>query len=171
MLRAWVLLLVGVAGLVSLRAAYDLTWEPAPAVRVRWRDGTTDERRAQLERRYRLVDPLPHEGVSYLYLLMDTSRANIEALVRDPEAADTDDIDRRRFEIPWTAPESRIRNLWVADRLPGLRQPPVRWIVIAILAAMAAFGGVGVLTRINWRRHARTIGAWMRRVDWILKHG
>jgi hypothetical protein len=171
MARSWMLLLVGVIGLVSLRAAYDLTWEPAPAVRVRWRQGTTDARRAQLERRYRLVNPQPHEGVSYLYLLMDTSRRNIEALVKDPEVADTDDIDRRRFEIPWTAAQSRVRNLWVADRLPGLRQPFVRVIAIAILAGMTAFGLISVLVAIDWRGHGRRLLAWMRRVDWILKHG
>src|SRR5882672_10944249 len=101
MARAWLLVIVGVAGLASLRVAYDLTYEPAPSVRVRWRDFTGDTRRAQLERRYRLMDPAAPEGLSYSYTLMDTSRRNIMALIKDPEVADTGDIDRGKFEVPW----------------------------------------------------------------------
>jgi len=171
MLRAWLLVIAGLAGLIALRAAYDLTWEPAPSVRVRWREATTDARRAQLERKYRLIDPRSHEGRSYSYMLMDTSRSNIEALVKDPEAADTNDIDRRRFEIPWTTAESRIRYLWLADRIPGLRQPPARWTVIGILAVMTAFGLVRLLAAVDWTGHARRAVAWIRHVNWILEHG
>ena len=148
MLRAWLLLIVGLAGLIAMRAAYDLTWEPAPGVRVRWRDGTTDARRAQLERKYRLEYPTAPEGLSFSYVLLDTSRRNIEALVKDPEAADTADIDRRRFEVPLETMEYSRTIMWAADRVPGLRQPPVRWTVAAAFAAMVAVGAVKVGARI-----------------------
>lgn len=171
MVRAWLLVIVGLAGLVSLRVAYNLTYEPAPAVRVRWRDATTDARRAQLERTYRLTDAAAPEGLSYSYVLMDTSRRNIEALVKDPEAADTNDIDRRRFAIPWTTGESRIRVTWVAERIPGLRQPPVRWTLVGVLAVMLGVGFFRLLAAVAWVRHARRVIAWMRHVDWMLKHG
>jgi len=168
---AWLFFIVGLSGLVSLRVAYDLTYEPPPSVRVRWRDFTTDARRAQLERQYRLTDPVAPEGLSYAYLLMDTSRRNIEALVKDPEVADTNDIDRRKFEIPWTTAQARNRYTWVAERIPGLRQPIVRWAVVSILAAMAAYGLVRLVAAVAWVRCARSVVAWMRRVDWMLKHG
>lgn len=171
MLRAWLLLIVGLLGLVSLRVAYNVTYEPAPAVRVRWRDLTTDARRVQLERKYRLTDPAAPEGLSYSYVLMDTSRRNIEALVKDPEAADTNDIDRRKFAIPWTTAESRVRVTWVAERIPGLRQPPVRWALVGVLAAMLGFGLLRLLAAVAWIRHPHRVVAWMRHVDWMLKHG
>ena len=46
MRRAWLFFIVGLSGLASMRVAYDLTYEPPPSVRVRWRDFTTDARRA-----------------------------------------------------------------------------------------------------------------------------
>ena len=148
MLRAWLLLLGGLMGLIAMRAAYDATWEPAPGVRVRWREGTTDARRAQLEHHYRLVEPSAPQGLSFSYVLLDTSRRNIEALVKDPEAADTNDIDRRRFEVPFETTQYSRRIMWVADRIPGLRQPVMRWAVAAAFAAMTAAGGIRVGRRM-----------------------
>ena len=146
LIRGWVLLVVGVVGLASMPIAYHVTYEQAPSVRVRWRDGTSDWRRTVLEMKYHLVQPTGREGLSFSYILMDTRRSNIEHLVKDPEAADTHDIDRRQFEVPyWTASYSQ-QLMWIADRIPGLRWPVVRWTVVAMLAAMT-LAGAGLVIR------------------------
>lgn len=150
--RAWLLVIVGVIGLVSMRVAYDLTYEPAPAVRVRWRDGTGDWRRAWLELKYRVADPEAPEGLaglSYAYVLFDTSHRNIKALVTDPEVADTNDIDRLKFEVPWETEQESQRWMWVADRLPGLRQPAARGGLIALLVAMILVGARHIVRTVN----------------------
>jgi hypothetical protein len=163
-LRPALLLVIGLAGLLSLRVAYDLTREPAPGIRVRWRDGTSDGRRAWLEWKYRLTEPAAPQGLSYSYVLMDTRTANIRALVKDPEVADTGDIDRAKYEIPWeTAHESR-RFMWIADRLPVLRQPVTRWMLIASLALMVASGTRAIIGAVRWREVARAAREWLHRM-------
>lgn len=47
--------LIGVLGLALLGFACGLTYEPAPRIRVRWREGATPQQRAALERKYLLV--------------------------------------------------------------------------------------------------------------------
>jgi len=138
--RAWLLVAVGTIGLASMRTAYTLTYEPAPAVHVRWRDGTADWRRTWLELKYRLADPEAPQGLSYAYVLFDTSQSNIKALVTDPEVADTNDIDRDKFEIPWARLQETRRLMWVADRIPVLRQPFARRGLIVCLAALVLIG-------------------------------
>lgn len=129
---------IGLGGLGALALAYWLTYEPAPAVRVRWRDGVTSERRAALERKYQLSNPrVPNPSIAYD--LLDTRQSNIRALVLDPDVADTNDIDRDRFEVPFTG-EYGESWMWVAHRTPGLRDARVRWGLIAVLAAMAVAG-------------------------------
>lgn len=165
MRRAAVLLLIGLVGLVSLRTAYNLTREPAPGIRVRWRDGTSSSQRAWLEWKYRLEGRSAPQGLSYSYVLMDTRTANIRALVTDPEVSDTDDIDRERFAIPWeTANESR-QFMWVADRLPVLRQPLARWTLVALFALMVAAGTRTLAGVANRRDLAGTARAWLHRLE------
>ncbi len=164
MLRAAILLVIGLAGLLSLRVAYDLTREPAPEVRVRWRDATSDGRRAWLEWKYRLTGPAAPQGLSYSYVLMDTRPTNIRALVQDPEVADTGDIDRAKYEIPWeTANESRT-FMWIADRLPVLRHPVARWLLAAGLAMVAASGARAIIGVSSWREAARAAREWLHRM-------
>ena len=151
------LAIVGLVGLGSLRIAYDLTYEPAPWVRVRWRDGTGDWRRAWLERTYRLGESVNPEGLASSYILYDISRRNIEAMVADPEVADTNDIDRDKFEVPWETQQYSERWMWVADRVPVLRQPEVRWLATAGLAVMMLLGLGRILSTVHWRRRRRAI--------------
>src|SRR4051794_28564087 len=106
MLKGWVLVLVGVAGLVFMRMAYDVTREPAPSIRVRWRDDIPTWRQHLLEMKYRLDDPSHPQGLSYAYMLFDTSARNIRLMVKDPYVADTHDIDRERFEVPWATAQT-----------------------------------------------------------------
>jgi hypothetical protein len=171
LLRAWFLVIVGVAGLVSMRVAYNLTYEQAPAVRVRWRDGTDDWRRAWLERKYRLIGAEAPMGLSYSYVLMDTSRGNIETMIKDPEVADTNDIDRRKFEVPWETAYYTQTTTWAADRIPGLRQPPVRWGLIAGLVAMILAGSARIVRAVKWADRRDAVLAWLRRMESALKNG
>ena len=117
-------LLVLAAGVVvtalAFTGAYYLTYEPAPLVRVRWRDGVTAERRAELERQFLLVRPEPHEGRTISYDLLDTSRGNVEALLRTPEVEDTDHIDRAGSFVPFDAPYGESW-MWIGHRTPVLR--------------------------------------------------
>jgi hypothetical protein len=136
-----VLSTIGLGGLAALGLAYWLTYEPAPAIRVRWRDDVTSARQAALERKYLLSNGRAPMGRSIAYDLLDTRRSNIEALVRDPDVADTHDIDRERYEIPFDKPYGE-RWMWVAHRMPGLRDARVRWALVVVLCAMAIAGRV-----------------------------
>ena len=140
----------GLLGVIT--AAYLFTREPAPEVRVEWRQSVTPERRAELERRFLLVRPRPYED-ALAYDLLDTSRANIEALVRERDVADTDGIRQRDFTLPadytygigWT---------WLVYRLPWLRAPGVVPAIVGLCIAMLA-GCAGIMMRAAGRRAVR----------------
>jgi hypothetical protein len=131
---------IGVAGLSALALGYWLTYEPAPAVRVQWREGLTPQQHEALERKYLLVngrDQIP--GGSIAYDLLDTSARNLRALVRDAAVADTGDIDRDTFTIPFDT-EYGQSWMWIAYRIPGLRQEEMRRVVTVLLVIMAISG-------------------------------
>ncbi|MBI2186948.1 MAG: discoidin domain-containing protein [Acidobacteria bacterium] len=152
----------GLAGLALLAASYWATREPAPRIRVLWRDSVTAEQQAVLETRYFLRngrDRLP-EG-SLAYDLLDTSRGNIRRLVEDPAVADTNDIDREAYVVEpdtdrggeWT---------WIAYRVPGLREAWLRQALILLLA-IAAVAGLGR----EWRLFLRNILGAARFTLWM----
>lgn len=120
---------IGRGGLAALGLAYWLTYEPAPAIRVRWRNEVTSERQAALERKYQLSNGRAPQGRSFAYDFLDIRRSNIEALVLDPNVADMNDIDRERFEIPFEATYGDSW-MWVAHRTPVLRNVRIRWTLI-----------------------------------------
>src|SRR5438128_1108805 len=138
-MRRRALSVIGLGGLAALGFAYWLTVEPAPAIRVRWRDDVTSDRQAALERKYLLVNGRAPSGRSIAYDLLDTRRDNIRALVRDPEVRDTNDVDRRQFDVPFDFAYGDSW-MWVAHRTPVLRDARIRWTLIVILVAMAGFG-------------------------------
>jgi hypothetical protein len=109
--------------LVALGTAYYFTYEPAPRIAVRWPPGIDAARRHQLERRFLLVNPAADRDRTE-YDLLDTSRTNIEALVREPDVADTDRVGRERFTVPLDVPYG-TSWMWVAHRTPVLRTPGV----------------------------------------------
>jgi len=131
---------IGIAGLTVLGFAWWLTYEPAPRVRVLWRPDVTPARQAALEQKYLLVngrDRLPEGSIAYD--LLDTSRPNIQALVTDAAAADTNDIERNTFEVPFDV-EYGGEWMWIAHRTPGLRDGWMRGALILALTAMAVSG-------------------------------
>jgi hypothetical protein len=126
--------------LIVLGAAYYLTYEPAPQIRVRWRDDLEPERRETLERRFRLVNPSPFED-RLTYDLLDTSRRNIEAMMHERDLDDTDRVDQESYRIPFEVPYGGSW-MWVAHRIPVLRAPGVvGGIVLTCVAVLAAAVG------------------------------
>lgn len=67
-----------------------------PRIAIRWAPNTSAAQRADRERRYGLT-PIPHQDQRYW--LTDLDRRNIRAMVLDPVVEDTNDIDRRSFEV------------------------------------------------------------------------
>jgi len=138
--------------LVGLGAAYYFTYEPAPRIAIRWPEGIDPSRREELERRFLLVNPEP-ERDRFEYDLLDTSRANIEALVREPDVADTDRVSRERFTVPLDVPYG-TSWMWVAHRTPVLRIPGVvsALVGVCVLALVAGIAG-----ELRWRLRRRTL--------------
>lgn len=141
---------IGVAGLAVLGVAYWLTYEPAPRIRVKWRDGVTVPHQTLLEQRYLLLnrrEPLAEGSVAYD--LLDTSRRNIKAIVDDLAIEDTNDIERHTYVVRFET-DYGGEWMWIAHRTPGLRETGVQISLIAVLAVMAIGGfGSGRLRRVR----------------------
>jgi hypothetical protein len=136
---------IGISGLLVLGAAYRLTSEQARSIRVRWRADVSPQQQAELEHTYLLVNARGVTGRSVAYDLLDSSQRNIKALVFDPLAEDTTDIDRRNYDLRASAAPVE-RRTWVGNRTPGLRNAAVLWTLIVGLAAIA-LAGVASLVR------------------------
>ena len=127
--------------LIALGAAYYFTYEPAPRIAVRWYPGIDATRRQALERRFLLVNPAAERDRTE-YDLLDTSPANIEALVREPDVADTDRVSRERFTVPLDVPYG-TSWMWAAHRTPVLRIAVVvgALVGVCVLALVAGIAG------------------------------
>jgi hypothetical protein len=71
------------------------------AVNVRW-GVVSEEQRRDREDKYSLHEGTVVEGTTWRYRLVNVSRSNIEALVRDPLVDDTSGIDRSKFLVAST---------------------------------------------------------------------
>lgn len=148
-----------IAGLIAalvlalLGAAYYVTWERAPGVSVRWREGVTPDRRAALERSFRLARSRDPEGRTITYDILDIRSSNIAALLAQPEVEDTGYIDRRTNAVPANAPFGR-GGMWIGTRLPVLRiygVVPAIVVTSLIVLAWALFRHGGRLFTIRSR--------------------
>lgn len=131
---------IGIAGLALLGAAYWLTHEPAPRVRILWRPDLAPQQQAALEEQYLLLngrDRLPEGSIAYD--LLDTSLTNIKALVEDPGVLDTNDIERNTFVVPFDI-DYGGKWMWIAHRTPGLRDAWTRTALFVVLTTMALGG-------------------------------
>ena len=150
--RARVVTVVAVLLLAALGVAYSLTVEPSVRIGIWWRDGVTVEQRAKLERRFRLVNGV-RSGTHFRYDLSDTRRENIESLVKEPDAEDTESVSRTSFVAP---PDIEYGQswMWIAHRIPGLRAPGV---VEALAMTCLVMLGAGVGRLVKDRRTGRGV--------------
>ena len=123
--------------LLALGAAYYLTYEPAPEVAVRWREGTTWQRRAELERRFGLVRARDIDDWKVWYDLVDIRPANIRSLAEEPDVAATQGLDLETYSIPPDGPYGK-GWMWIGPRLPVLRHRGVVAGVILVCALTLA---------------------------------
>ena len=136
---------------MSLGVAYYFTYEPAPRIGIRWPTELEPERRQELERRFLLVNP-GVEGDRIEYDLLDTSRENVEALVREPDVFDTDRVGREHFVLPLDVPYG-TSWMWVGHRIPVLRIPGV----VSAIVGFCAVATVAWLTGELRRSRRRTV--------------
>lgn len=82
-------------------------------IHVEFRPSVDDASRAQIARRYDLINPRKlADTYTWRYELTNPSRDNIEALVREPAIEDTHEIDRNRYVLSDTAPRTARRQRW-----------------------------------------------------------
>ncbi len=120
--RGLALLLAGLA-LTAVRPWLD--GSPSRYVHVRWRTDVSDIERWWLEQRFSLRTE-HHDGRSYGYDLLDSSPANVGALLDHPSVEDTASFDRTRKVVSPDAETGRSRTgvAWrwrVEGVLPWLR--------------------------------------------------
>ena len=106
------------AGLLAL--VREVTWEYAPSIHVQWKVGLPADERAALENRFQLVLDQQTGANDWAYDLLDTSPANIQALIEHPAVADTMDLDRDAYRPRGNAAVGD-HTAWLIHRLPVSR--------------------------------------------------
>ena len=133
--------------LTLIGGAYYFTWEPAPLVAIRWRDGTTFDRRVEIERWFGLVRGRELEGRTVTYDLVDTRPANIQELLEQPEVEPAGNIDETTYAVPADVPYGS-GGMWIGDRLPEARAYRVVPVVVAVCGLVIAYAVVkGIAAR------------------------
>jgi hypothetical protein len=89
-----------------------------PVVNVRWQPDAAEARIADAESRHRLVRQALNSPQSWTYELRRWSSSDLERLVKDPLAADTQGIDRSTYRLQVSAPTG-IRSWLVNVFGPG----------------------------------------------------
>ena len=131
-------LLLASAVLTLLGCAYYFTSEPAPLVIIKWREGTTSDRKAAVERWFGLVRARDPEGRAVTYDLVDTRRANINELLEQHEVEGVGYIDAATNTVSGNAAYGRGR-MWLGDRLPVVRAYRVVPVIIAACSLVIAY--------------------------------
>lgn len=147
--------LLVVLAVLSVRVSAPLSAD-APLIRVRWTPSVDAAAQASRESAFRLQRGEPHGDRTWDYHLLDTSSANIRALVTDPAVEDTDGIDRPAFRVA-------IPDVTIAERLtatvpalertagPGLEKWLTRqnaWAAALVLAWLIALAFPSARTAI-----------------------
>ena len=138
-----------------------LVRDPNPAVHVRWAESTGAAERAALEQRLQLVPLAQMAATTWRYEVLDTSRDNLEAIVREPNIQDTHFIDRGAFAISPDAPAASPRPGAIGQRWPALALAiadygPTVLVLLALAAGLAARRPD--LATLAHARHALTRG-------------
>ncbi len=96
LIRAGILTLLA-AGIVAL-ANPIVFGSPQKLIHIQWRNPGNPDRPA-LEQQFRLAEATQIAETTWSYLPGDTSVEMLRTIVRHPEVADTDGIDRKRFVL------------------------------------------------------------------------
>jgi hypothetical protein len=88
------------AQLLQLRHGQEKRLRPAVRINVRFAPGTHDDRRRQVEERYRLVEGVVVDDRTWMYAADDPSASNMLALMADPAVEDTHGFDRLTGHVP-----------------------------------------------------------------------
>jgi hypothetical protein len=154
-------------GLLLLAAALPLSARgiagPRGAlVHVRWQPSVTTAGRQALEQRFQLTRGEPLDATTWRYDLADPSSGNISALIAEPAAADTHDINRSAASLDPAAVRTTRQSRFpagdaivaAADRLAG---------ALAVFGVLLAF--TATLARTP---HARAAALRTRRIADVL---
>jgi hypothetical protein len=134
--------------LAILAVTYYFTYEPAPEISIRWREGVTWEQRTAIERQHGLRRTREQDEESWTYDLIDIRTSNIRSLLEQHEVEDTGVVDRLNYVIPSDAPYGE-GWMWVGNRLPLLRSHGV---VPTIIFACSATLLYALISEIRARR-------------------
>jgi hypothetical protein len=103
------------------RPTFSLTSDrPSAEVAVRWGAGLSDSVRADVEVRFRLLNPRSVDDQTFRYDLADVSQDNIAALIDDARVEDTDGINRGLATVvdaPWQTSLSQRLAVLGFDRM------------------------------------------------------
>jgi hypothetical protein len=123
-----------------------------PVINVRWRDEASDARIVEAEQRHGLIRLEPNAPRSWPYMLTGWSAADIEALVRDPLAADTHGIDRSTYALQVPAPTGfRAALVHAYGPGEGLRLPAnLMATLVSALWVIPAAACIALI--VTWRR-------------------
>jgi hypothetical protein len=123
-----------------------------PIVNVRWDDEASDARIVEAEQRHGLTRLEPNALKSWRYMLTSWRTGEIEALVRDPLAADTHGIDRNTFALQVPAPTG-LRAVLVHAYGPaeGLRLP-ANLLATLVSAVWIVPAAACIALLVTWRR-------------------
>ncbi len=152
---AWAVLALAVAGLIYRVPV------PPPTINVAWSSAINDQQRATLEAKFHLTDGDFRGGRLWTYHMTDTTRANVGALVHDPDVQDTQHVDRQSFVVDGAAGPLRravatlpigigvatfailgwvfVRSIWRELRE---RRPITREVLVLIPLVFAALGSL-----------------------------
>ena len=123
-----------------------------PVVNVRWQPDATEALIVEAEKRHGLVRLELNSPQSWRYMLTGWGAREIEALVRDPLAADTHGIDRSTFVLTVPAP-GRFSALLVHmyGPGPGLRLPANLFMALMSMLWLLPLGALAALI-VTWRQ-------------------
>ena len=90
--------------------------DPGPKINVRWAPDVDDAAREEVETRFHLAQEGQPDGRTRHYELLDSSRANVEALLTNPAVEDTAGLDRATLAF---------------DKVPAVHfvEKPTEWLV------------------------------------------
>ena len=109
-------------------------------VHVRWQPSVTAADRQELEEQFHLADGAQLDAETWRYDLIDPSAGNISALVGEPAAADTHNIDRPTGSlVPDASRTNRRARMAAGDALVAAADGLAA--VLAVAGAFLALGG------------------------------